>query len=47
MKTLLGLLKEEDGTTVAEYALISMMIALFAAFSFVALGIKFLELFSG
>lgn len=45
MKTLLRLLKDTNGTTVSEYAIISMMVALFAAFSFVALGIKFLELF--
>ena len=45
MKNLLHFLKKEDGTTMPEYALISLMIALAAIFFTIALGLKFMHLF--
>jgi Flp pilus assembly pilin Flp len=45
MKTLLHFMKKEDGTTMPEYALISLVIALAAIFFTIALGLKFMHLF--
>ena len=45
MKTLIRLCKDEQGITMPEYALITMMIALGAFFAMVGLGFKYMELF--
>jgi Flp pilus assembly pilin Flp len=45
MKKLLRFLKSQDGTTMPEYALISLMIALAAIFATIGLGLKFMHLF--
>lgn len=45
MKTLLSFLNQEDGTTMPEYALISLVIVLATIFFTIGLGLKFMHLF--